>query len=50
LVSKPCLATVAGRWWRDVERLIGEAIIAVLRERGEAVPQPQTLVSVVDVE
>lgn len=37
----------------EVERLIEDAIpghIAVLRERGEAVPEPQTLVSVVDVE
>ena len=41
-----------GETLEEVERLIEEAIaghIAVLRERGEAVPEPQTLVSVVDV-
>jgi predicted RNase H-like HicB family nuclease len=42
-----------GETLQEVERLIEEAIslhIAVLRERGEAVPQAQTLVSVVDVD
>jgi predicted RNase H-like HicB family nuclease len=42
-----------GETLEEVERLIEEAIsshITVLRERGEAVPVPQTLVSVVNVE
>lgn len=37
----------------EVERLIEEAIaghVALLRERREPVPEPQTLVSVVDVD
>jgi len=39
--------------FEEVERLIKEAIIghiAVLRERGEPVPEPQTLVSVVSAD
>jgi len=39
--------------FEEVERLIKEAIvgyIAVLRERGEPVPEPQTFVSVVSAD